>query len=230
MKTTTLLFKVIVCVFPLSCFAQQTEQVIAHAKTGKAQLRYDTKPTDELVIDSYAVEEVINMPFGKRTTKYEVSKLDMINTYDLGPNNTRTVTPIYRKTKPTADEVDLQGKKTIDSVPAAVIKPVKIDVAHVKEAPKYIDIDISGTYEKVLSKGYKSADMLKKVADKAYFEGDMNDAAKYYADLLKMKVDLDPIYYYRCAEALKSINQMEKANEMMLLFESKNLNNKVAKH
>ncbi|WPO80233.1 hypothetical protein [Flavobacterium sp. KACC 22761] len=229
MKNYTEIFVTIICVVPFSCFAQLTASktpVIAAA--GKAQVQTDKKADDGLVIEAYYVEETINMTFGRRVTKYEVSKLDMVNTYDLGPNNTRTVTPIYRKPKLKQTEVPLMSKVVID-IPDEKVEPVKVAVARPAETAKYIDIDISKTYGKVIDKGYKNADMLKKVADKSYFEDDMESAAKYYAELIEVTKNLDPIYYYRYAESLKAINQPEKANEMMVLFESKNLNNKVAK-
>ena len=73
MKTNAVLFRVIVCVFSFSCYAQSIEQTIAHAGTGKTQSKVDSKSNEDLVIDSYLVVEVINMPFGKRTTKYEIT-------------------------------------------------------------------------------------------------------------------------------------------------------------
>lgn len=229
MKNYAEIFVAIVCVGPFSCFAQKTvSKAPVIASAGSTHLQSDKKSDNDLVIEAYYVEETINMAFGRRVTKYEVSKLDMVNTYDLGPNNTRTVTPIYRKPKLKQTEVPLMAKVVID-IPDEKVEPVKVAVARPSEAPKYIDIDISKTYTKVVDKGYKNSDMLKKVADKSYFEDDMESAAKYYAELIEVTKNLDPIYYYRYAESLKAINQPEKANEMMVLFESKNLNNKVAK-
>ncbi|MBS7255078.1 tetratricopeptide repeat protein [Flavobacterium branchiicola] len=227
MKTYATLLLAIVFVFPFTCFSQKPKNATKSPENGKAILTPNNKDDDAPVIAAYYVEETINMTFGRRITKYEVSKLDMVNTYDLGPNNTRTVTPIYRKPKAKPTEVPLMAKIVVD-VPNETVKPVKVEVAHVKEAPKYIDIDISRTYEKVLDKGYKSPDMLRKVADKSYFDGDMDEAAKYYGELLNMTPNMESIYYYRYAEALKATNQTDKANEMMVLFESKNTNSKVA--
>jgi len=230
MKNYAEIFVTIICVVPFSCFAQlAASKTPVIAAAGKTQIQTDKKAADDgLVIEAYYVEETINMTFGRRVTKYEVSKLDMVNTYDLGPNNTRTVTPIYRKPKLKQAEVPLMAKVVID-IPDEKVEPVKVAVARPAETAKYIDIDISKTYTKVVDKGYKDIDMLKKVADKSYFEDDMEAAAKYYAELIEVGKNLDPIYYYRYAESLKAINQPEKANEMMVLFESKNLNNKVAK-
>ncbi|MGA9639236.1 tetratricopeptide repeat protein [Flavobacterium sp.] len=55
---------------------------------------YNTIETKD--VKYYAVEEIINMKFGGTTTRYTVSDLSLINTYDLGPNNIRIITPIYK--------------------------------------------------------------------------------------------------------------------------------------
>jgi hypothetical protein len=231
MKTYTLLFIEIVCVFSFNCIAQRSSpnHAPAIAATGNAHSQSaNTSNGDDLVIESYCVEETINMTFGRRVTKYEVSKLDMVNTYDLGPNNTRIVTPIYRKPKLKTVEVGLNSKTVVDST-AKVIKPVKVAVLAPSEKTKYVSINVVSAYEKIIDKGYKSVDMLKKVADRSYFENDMETAAKYYAQLMDETGDLDSIYYYRYAQSLKVTNQTEKANEMMILFESKNSANQLAK-
>ncbi|RKR10061.1 hypothetical protein C8C83_1729 [Flavobacterium sp. 90] len=230
MKTNTLLFTVLVCVFSFNCFAQRSSKSApVIAATGNAHLQPDnTSDGNDLVIESYCVEETINMTFGRRVTRYEVSKLDMVNTYDLGPNNTRTVTPIYKKPKVKTVEVGLSSKPFVDST-AKILKPVKVEVLAPSKKEKFVNINVVNTYEKIIDKGYKSLDMLRKVADKSYFDNDMETAAKYYAQLLDQSTDLDSIYYYRYAQSLKESNQPEKANEMMILFESKNLANQVAK-
>ncbi|QGK76092.1 hypothetical protein [Flavobacterium sp. SLB02] len=229
MKTYGILFMVIVFNFSFSCFGQSKDNAAAITAIENATVRSDNSSKENLVIVGYYVEETINMTFGKRITKYEVSKLGMVNTYDLGPNNTRVVTPIYRKSKVKKVDVALQSKTFIDSS-ATDIPPIKVEVIAPTEDPKYVTIDVVDTYAKVLGKGYKSIEMLTKVADRAYFDGDLATAAKYYEELFIMKTDLDAMYYYRYAESLKGINQMGKANEAMLLFESKNTSNNVVKH
>jgi len=229
MKTYEVLFVAILLNFSFSCFGQSKDNASAVTAIENATVRSDNSSKENLVIVGYYVEETINMTFGKRITKYEVSKLNMVNTYDLGPNNTRVVTPIYRKPKVKRFDVALQSKTLVDSS-AVKIDPVIVDVIAPTEAPKYLTIDVVDTYSKVLDKGYKSIDMLTKVADRAYFDGDLAKAAKYYEELFILKTDLDAMYYYRYAESLKGINQMGKANEAMLLFESKNIGNNVVKH
>ncbi|MEO8254170.1 MAG: hypothetical protein ABI554_07240 [Flavobacterium sp.] len=47
----------------------------------------------------YKVEEIIKMKFGGTTTRYMVSDLSLISKVDLGPNNIRIITPIYKDRK-----------------------------------------------------------------------------------------------------------------------------------
>ena len=219
-------FIIIACVFSFSCFAQRATPVnkaIANARLSST----DTNSDSDLVIESYYVEETINMTFGRRVTKYEVSKLDMVNTYDLGPNNTRTVTPKYRKAKVKPTQQIAMLSKTVKEG-AATIDPVKVEVIAPTQEPKYLTVYLTDTYMKVVDKGYTSPEMLKKVADKHYFDGEMIEAAKYYAQLVDMSPDLEASYYYRYAQALKETGQKEKAAEMMIVFESKNAD-KIAK-
>jgi len=221
MKTHTIHFIVFAGAFSLNCFGQ-VSQVITNPDVRKAPLKFDNKSKEDLVIESYCVEEVINLATGKkRITTYEVSKLNMVNTYDLGPNNTRTVTAIYKKayvkeTKPIAPT------KTVIIETDKTIQPITIRTTIPAQSKKSINVDILSTYANVLDKGYKSADMLKKVADKYYFENDFEAAAKCYLQLFNVEENSEPVFYLRCAKSLKAINQPEKAEEMIKLFESKN--------
>lgn len=221
MKACVVHFIVLAGVFSLNCFGQ-VSQVINNVDVRKAPLKFDDKSDEDLVIESYCVEEVINLAGGKkRITTYEVSKLDMINTYDLGPNNTRTVTAIYRKAYVKA--TDLIAPSKITTVEAKqVIQPVAIKTTVPEYSKKSVSIDVLNIYANVVDKGYKSADMLKKVADKYYFENDFEAAAKCYLQLFSVEENSEPVFYLRCAKSLKAINQPEKAEEMIRLFESKN--------
>ncbi|CAD0001239.1 hypothetical protein [Flavobacterium chungangense] len=208
-------------VFSLNSFGQVNE-VITNADIRKAPLKFDDKSDEDLVIESYCVEEVINLAVGKkRITTYEVSKLDMVNTYDLGPNNTRTVTAIYRKAHVKATE-PVASSKIITVKTDKTIQPINIKTTVPAYSKDSISINVLNIYTNVVDKGYKSADMLKKVADKFYFENDFEAAAKYYSELFSLEENSEPVYYLRCAKSLKAINQPEKAEEMIKLFESKN--------
>ncbi|OXA80170.1 hypothetical protein SAMN05444397_1053 [Flavobacterium aquidurense] len=229
MKTYAVNFTLIACVFSFNCFAQRaTPSTSVIASIANTHSQSDNKQDNDLVVDYYHVEETINMTFGRRITKYEVSKLDMVNTYDLGPNNTRTVTPVYRKAKVKPTEIAMLSKAIKDTVSVS-ISPVKVAMVAPTPKTKYLTVNRTKTYMQVVDKGYTSVDMLKKVADQHYFDGEMTAAAKNYAQLLEISSDLEPSYYYRYAQSLKEIGQAEKANEMMVLFESKNMVNKIAK-
>jgi len=210
-------------VFSLSCFAQSTNSASASPAPGKTTLLTDSLPTNDMVIQSYYVEERINKLFGGRIITYQVSKLDMVDTYDLGPNNTRTVIPNYVKRKPKVAPNAIEAKMLVASSNASVA-PVKLEVtAPAPSTSKYVTVNMVDTYEKVLDKGYKSIEMLKKVADRFYFEGNLTAAAGYYTQLFDQAKDLDVIYYYRYAQSLKAINEDEKANALMKRFKSETL-------
>lgn len=211
-------------VFSLGCFAQSTNSASASPAPGKTTLLTDSISNNDLVIQSYYVEERINKLFGGRIITYQVSKLDMVDTYDLGPNNTRTVIPNYVKRKPKVAPNTIEAKTLVASSNASVV-PVKVEVtAPAPSTSKYVTVNMVDTYEKVIDKGYKSIDMLKKVADRFYFEGNLSAAAGYYTKLFEeAKDNLDVIYYYRYAQSLKAINEDEKANALMKRFKSETL-------
>ena len=213
-------------VFSLGCFAQRTNHASASPATGKTTLLTDSLSNDDLVIQSYYVEERINKLFGGRIITYQVSKLDMVDTYDLGPNNTRTVIPNYVKRKPKVAPNAIETKTLVASSSVSV-EPVKVEItAPAPTTSKYVTVNMVDTYEKVIDKGYKSIDMLKKVADRFYFEGNLSAAAGYYAQLFDEAKDLEVIYYYRYAQSLKAINENEKANTLMKRFKSETLSMK----
>jgi hypothetical protein len=107
----------------------------------------------------------------------------------------------------------------------SVIAPVSTDeIATVEPKKNYVEINIVGTYERVMDKGYKSVAMITKVADRHFFDGDLILAAKWYTELFSIATtELEAVYYYRYAQSLKAVNQNDKANEMMKIFETKSL-------
>lgn len=212
----------ILMLLKLNCFAQQAENPQASSTFGKTILLTDNLSSNsDYVIKSYYVEERINKLFGGRITTYEVTKLDMVYTNDLGPNNTRTIIPRYVKRKQKVTASLTQPEVSMDSM--TVPEQVNVAVKTSSESEKYVKVDITGTYEKVLQKGYKSPEMLQKVADRLYFEGNLNTAAGYYEQLFILVKDPDIIYYYRYAQSLKAVNQIEKADLLMKRFKSETL-------
>ncbi|MEN9908264.1 MAG: hypothetical protein RLZZ540_1413 [Bacteroidota bacterium] len=98
-----------------------------------------------------------------------------------------------------------------------------------KEYDRYAYIDAIKTYERMFERGYKSSDMLLKLANAYYFSGDLENAAKYYKDLFAMEAIVTPECYYRFAQSLKSIKEYKKADEMMAKFNKENGNDLRAK-
>jgi len=82
----------------------------------------------------------------------------------------------------------------------------------------YAYIDALEIYERVANKGFISAEILQKLGDSYYFNGRLNDANKWYELLLGLKEKVEPEYYFRYSQTLKSLQQYDKANEMMATF------------
>ena len=93
-----------------------------------------------------------------------------------------------------------------------------------KKYEKYAFVDAISTYERIAAKGYKSVEMFQKLGNAYYFNADLEKAAKWYEELFAMTQDLDPEYYYRYAQALKSIGKYEKADAMLTKFNEKSGN------
>ncbi|WP_178987787.1 OmpA family protein [Winogradskyella schleiferi] len=70
----------------------------------------------------------------------------------------------------------------------------------------------------VANKGYKSVDLFQKLANSFYFQNKMEEAAKWYGELINMGEVVDPEYYFRYALALKGIKDYEGSDEWMAKF------------
>ncbi|RYJ41135.1 OmpA/MotB domain-containing protein [Flavobacterium anhuiense] len=84
-----------------------------------------------------------------------------------------------------------------------------------KKYDGYAYIDAIKTYEKVAAKGYKSEDMFKKLGNAYYFNSDFQNAAKWYGELFAMNTNVEPEYYFRYAQSLKSTGDINKANKLL---------------
>ena len=93
-----------------------------------------------------------------------------------------------------------------------------------KEYDKYAYIDAIKTYERVYEKGYKSPEMLQKLANAYYFNGELEKSAKYYGELFTLTEDLESEYFFRYAQSLRGIKEYDKADAMMAKFIAKNQN------
>ncbi|RZJ64407.1 MAG: hypothetical protein EOO50_15735 [Flavobacterium sp.] len=242
MKNFVSLFVAIVSAFSFGCFAQTNNSVAATAQMGNAKLVFEGVENSDNVIVGYHVEEKIYTRVGVHVTLYTVSSMDYVRKYDLGPGNTRVITPVYGKAKPkpqqavSLSEVAAVIKTELPKASASfkVPTPIKIAVPAVIEAAPvatetvakekksmYVNINIIDTYEHTLEKGYKSVEMLLRVGNSRFYEGDLVKAARWYTDLYAMTKDLEPTFYYRFAKSLEAVNQKEKAKAMMKIFEEK---------
>ncbi|MBO6880308.1 OmpA family protein [Winogradskyella sp.] len=70
----------------------------------------------------------------------------------------------------------------------------------------------------VANKGYKSVDLFQKLANSYYFLNDMENAAKWYGELMVLEEVIDPEYYFRYALALKGTKNYEESDKWMKKF------------
>lgn len=93
-----------------------------------------------------------------------------------------------------------------------------------KKYDNYAYIDAIKTYERVAEKRYKSEDLFKKLANSFYFNSEFEKAAKWYGELFAMNLEVEPEYYYRYAQSLKSSGEIAKASKILELFNQKSKN------
>ena len=81
--------------------------------------------------------------------------------------------------------------------------------------------------QSVAENGYKSVELFEKLGNAYYFNNKMTEAVKWYGKLMQMELydDLmqsnsviDPEYYFRYAQALKSVENYEESNKWMKRF------------
>lgn len=226
-------------------FAQKAKTSRVDEKVKTTEKQPDTLSEVKLshlkAIKSYYVEENINMKFGSYTTTYEVLELSLINTYDLGPNNTRIIIPRYREiNKLSFNQIEanknlifkkimepiktsikipqfkeeLPTQNQLDTIKELIKKFNNEEVNNSKESKKYIYIYMIKTYERIAEKGCKSIEIFQKLGDAFFFDGSYTKAAKWYGELFKMTTNLDSEYYDRYLYTLKSIGEKEKAREI----------------
>ncbi len=70
----------------------------------------------------------------------------------------------------------------------------------------------------VAENGFKSVDLLQKLANSFYFNNQMDEAAKWYGELMAMNEDVDSEYYFRYAQSLKSIENYTESDKWMKKF------------
>jgi outer membrane protein OmpA-like peptidoglycan-associated protein/tetratricopeptide (TPR) repeat protein len=90
-----------------------------------------------------------------------------------------------------------------------------------KSYDKFAYVDAIKTYERIFEKGYKSPEMLQKLGNAYYFKADLEKAGKYYGELFALTEDVEPEYYYRYSQCLKSVKDYTKADAMLVKFNQK---------
>ncbi|MDO5968488.1 OmpA family protein [Flavivirga aquimarina] len=87
---------------------------------------------------------------------------------------------------------------------------------------KYDNLSYIKTTEQLLeeaNEGNRSPELLQSLANSFYFNGKMEEATKWYEELMALNVEgLDPEYYFRYSQALKGTGDYNKANTIMLEF------------
>lgn len=97
-------------------------------------------------------------------------------------------------------------------------KEVKADTKY--ENTAYVDaIDI---YTKLAESGYESENLYTKLGNANYFSGKYQEAAKWYGKLFELTTDVEPEIFFRYSVSLKSIGEIEKANQYLLKFHEAN--------
>lgn len=80
-------------------------------------------------------------------------------------------------------------------------------------------VDAIAIYEKVVKKGYTDAELLKKLGNSYYYNSDYVNAEKWYGLLFtNTNASIEPEYYYKYAQTLKSLKNYDKANEYLEKF------------
>ncbi|NNM23780.1 MAG: flagellar motor protein MotB, partial [Flavobacteriaceae bacterium] len=79
----------------------------------------------------------------------------------------------------------------------------------------YAFMDAREAYIKAVDNGYRSANLLSKLADSYYYNGEYEEASKWYGALFSFSEEIDSEYVYRYAQSLKSIVKYATADRVM---------------
>ncbi len=106
---------------------------------------------------------------------------------------------------------------------------IKIDKAN-KEFDKYDYIDAREIYLKVIEDGYESAQVLEKLGDTYYYNGQYEEASKWYSKLITgYESEVSADYYYKAAQSLKSLEKYDASNALMEVYATKGGNPMIVK-
>ena len=87
---------------------------------------------------------------------------------------------------------------------------------------KYAFSPAIDVYQKVLERGFVSADLLKKLGNAYYFNANYEKAHGMYSRLIEeFPEETEAPYYFRCAQTCKTLGDYDRAEQMMLLYSRK---------
>ena len=87
-----------------------------------------------------------------------------------------------------------------------------------KDYENFAYVKTSAVLLEVANKGYKSADLFQKLANSYYYRNDMENASKWYGELMALNEVIDPEYYFRYALALKGTENYDESDKWMKKF------------
>lgn len=83
----------------------------------------------------------------------------------------------------------------------------------------YAYVDAIKIYEKIAEKGYVNQEMLESLGNSYYYNAEYKNALRWYEQLFEEgKYNVKPEYYYRYAQALKSVGRYDESDKMMNKF------------
>ena len=218
-KTFILTLITITAFTSFSGFAQNFDVGDSNNTVASAEMQRNTLTAGStgLSVKSYHVEEIIQMNFGGTTTTYDVSDISMVNTNDLGPNNIRIVTPKY------VQKAVVEPRSAVASVVVLSANPaVCMTQAPTAAVPTIAEhkntvafIYLKETFQRMASKGIKSVEMFKRLGNMCYFDGELEQAATWYGELLELTSDFEAEIYFRYSKSLDRVGQRNLAEEMM---------------
>jgi outer membrane protein OmpA-like peptidoglycan-associated protein/tetratricopeptide (TPR) repeat protein len=78
------------------------------------------------------------------------------------------------------------------------------------------------TYLKLEEKGYRTVSLYKKLGDAYYSKNEADQAIRWYRELFKQKKEIiEPEYYYKLAQSLKTVGKYDDANKLLDEFTQK---------
>ena len=83
----------------------------------------------------------------------------------------------------------------------------------------YAYVDAIKIYEKIAEKGYVNQEMLESLGNSYYYNAEYKNALRWYEQLFEEGIyDVKTEYYYRYAQALKSVGRYDESDKMMNKF------------